>query len=73
MCTTNFMKKLIGIIIVILSIVGFFVKVTPDDLIDVPARTKALSFIFTLPWYAKLITLFVGVYLMLSDSDRSES
>jgi 4-amino-4-deoxy-L-arabinose transferase-like glycosyltransferase len=31
-----YMKKLIGIVIVILSIVGFFIHVTPDDLIDAP-------------------------------------
>ena len=67
------MKKLIGIIIVILSIVGFFIPVTPDDIIDAPARTKALAFIFTLPGYAKLISIFIGVYLIMSDSDRSES
>ena len=67
------MKKLIGIVIVILSIVGFFIPVTLDDIIDAPTRTKALSLIFTLPWYAKLISLFIGVYLIMSDSDRSES
>jgi hypothetical protein len=67
------MKTIIGIAIVILSIIGFFLDVTPDDLIDAPARTKALAFIFTLPWYGKLFTLSIGVYLIISDSNRTES
>jgi hypothetical protein len=67
------MKKLIGIAIVILSIIGFFLDVTPDDFIDAPARTKLLAFIFTIPWYGKLFTLSIGVYLIISDFKRTKS
>lgn len=67
------MKTIIGIAIVILSIVGFFFNVTPDDLIDAPSRTQSFGFILTLPWYAKLISIAIGVYLIISDSKKTES
>lgn len=66
-------KTLAGTLLIILSIVGFFLNITPNDLIDKPARTQMFAFIFTLPWYGKLCALFIGVYLVKPAWDASSS
>lgn len=66
------MKSFIGLVLVIFSIIGFFVNITTEDLADSPARIQLLAFIFTLPWYAKALTLGLGVVLIFWDSNDSE-
>lgn len=62
--------KAIPLLMIILPIIGFFF--TPEPAPSSNVLTDLAYFLFTMPWWAKLISIFVGLVWLVGGSGSEE-
>ena len=62
--------KAIPLMMIILPIIGFFF--TPEPASGDNALADLAFFLFTIPWWGKLISIFVGMVWLLGGSSSEE-
>ena len=66
------MYRAIPILLIIIPIISFFVSA--EQVGQFPKHTIGMlaQFIFTIPWYFKILSMVIGVFWLIPSSDKKD-